>query len=89
MLKILRSESADDRAAALEVLPWMDVDKVLDDLTSEAGLARRGSKYALAVLITAHGNAILHRVMARVGDRVNAEEMHSLVRLVQFGKALR
>jgi hypothetical protein len=83
VLTHLRSEDPDLQAAAVESLPYVDAEQALAALTSDEALGRPIAKYALAVLIVKGGTGMLHRVMARVGSRVSADDLHSQIRLIQ------
>jgi len=83
VLTHLRSEDPDLQAAAVESLPFVDAEQALAALTSDEALGRPIAKYALAVLIVKGGTGMLHRVMARVGSRVSADDLHSQIRLIQ------
>ncbi len=89
VLEQLRSDHPDLQAAALEVLPLMDLDAVLAELTKESGLDRPMNRYALAVLVVHHGEGMLHRVVARGGARLSAEDLGSMVRLIQAARGQR
>ena len=86
VLEQLRSDHADLQAAAMEVLPSMNVDLVLDELTKEAALGRPMTRYALAYLVVQQGDAMLHRVMARVGPRLSPEDLGTWIRLIQAAR---
>lgn len=83
VLAHLKSEDPDLQAAAMESLPYVDTEQALAALTSDEALGRPTAKYALAVLIVKGGTGMLHRVMARVGSRVSADDLHSQIRLIQ------
>ncbi len=89
VLAQLRSESPDVQAAAYEVLPYMEPDAVIEDLTKDENLAKPQMRYALAVFLAQNGDAALHRVMARVAGKISCEDLQSAVRLVQAAKAWR
>jgi len=48
-----------------------------------------GTKYALASLVATHGDSLLHRVMARVGSKLSADELQTMVRLIQTARSYR
>jgi HEAT repeat protein len=83
VLEQLRSDNPDVQAMAVEVLPAMNLDTVLDELTRESTLGVALTKYALAALVAYHGDSLLHRVMARAGAKVSADELQSMIRLIQ------
>jgi HEAT repeat protein len=89
VLEQLRSDKPDVQAMAAEVLPAMDLEVVLDDLTRESALSSAMTKYALAGLVAYHGDSFLHRVMARVGGKLSVDELQSLVRLIQTARGYR
>lgn len=86
VLEQLRSKDPDLRAAALGELPAMDPDAVLEALTEGEHAGKPWTRYALAVLVVHHGEAMLHRVMARVGDTVSPKELEEAIRLVRSGR---
>jgi HEAT repeat protein len=86
VLDQLRSENPDIQAAAVGLLPSMDLEAVLDELTREPTLGRPYSRYALAVVMVNGGELVTHRVMARVGGKIPASELTDLVRLVQAAR---
>lgn len=83
VLAHLRSDDPDLQAAAVESLPFVDAEHALGALTSDEALGRPVTKHALAVLIVKGGTAMLHRVMARVGSKISADELHAEIRLIQ------
>jgi len=83
VLAQMRSEDADIQAAAVEALPFVDPEAVLGELTSTEALGRPITKYALAFLIVKGGAATLHRVMARLGTKLSADELNAQIRLIQ------
>jgi hypothetical protein len=89
VLAQLRSDQPDVQAMAVEVLPSMNLDLVLDDLTKEASLGNAMTRYALAALVATHGDTVLHRVIARVGGKVSIEELQGMVRLIQSARGVR
>jgi hypothetical protein len=86
VLKHLFSEDAAVQAAALDAVPMVDLDQVVDELTKEANLTRHISRYALAVLVAREGERVLHRLMARAGERLSVEELNAMVRLIQSAR---
>lgn len=89
VLEQLRSEHPDVQAAAIEVLPYMDADVVIEELTKDASLAKGSHRYALAVFLVQNGDLALHRVMARISGKLPAEDLQSLIRLVQTARGWR
>lgn len=87
VLEQLLGQEPDLQAAAVELVPAMDPDAALAALTTDANLGRPIVRYALASMIVSGGEAMLHRVMARVAGKVPAEELHSLVKLIQASRA--
>jgi len=83
VLQQLRAEHPDAQAAAIEVLPYMDADAVIEELTKEANLAKASTRYALAVFLVQQGEFTLHRVMARIPGKLSSEDLQSMIRLVQ------
>jgi len=83
VLAQLKSDDADVQAAAVECLALVDVEAVLGELTSEDALGRPITRYALAAMIVKGGQTTLHRVMARVGSKLSADELHAQIRLIQ------
>ncbi len=86
VLAQLRADHPDVRAAAAGLLPQMDLDAVLNELTRPESLGQPFLRYALAVVISSGGDAAMHRVMARAGDRLSVEDLLALVRLVQAAR---
>lgn len=86
VLAQLRADAPDVRAAAVELLPLMDLDAVLGELTRPESLAQPFLRYALASLVASTGESGMHRVMARAGDRLAADDFLALVRLVQAAR---
>jgi len=89
VLEQLRSNHADMQAAAMEVLPSMNLDVVLDELTKESNLGSHMTRYALAYLIVQQGDTMLHRVMARVGAKMTSDDLGSMIRLIQSARGYR
>lgn len=89
VLEHLRAEHPDTQAAAIEVLPYMEADAVIDELTKEASLAKGTFRYALAVFLVHQGEGALHRVMTRISGKLSTEELQSLIRLVQTARGWR
>jgi HEAT repeat protein len=85
----LRSEHPDVQAMAVEVLPTMNLDLVLDELTKEAALANAMTRYALAALVAHHGDGVLHRVIARTAGKLSVDDLQAMVRLIQSARGLR
>jgi len=83
VLAHLRSDDADLQAAAVEALPLVDAEQALAVLTSDEALGRPITRHALAALIVKGGTPMLHRVMARVGSKVTADDLHAQIRLIQ------
>jgi len=83
VLAQMRSDDADIQAAAVEALPLVDPEQVLAELTTAEALGRPITRYALAFLIVKGGAATLHRVMARLGAKMSADELNAQIRLIQ------
>jgi hypothetical protein len=86
VLDQLATGHPDVQAAAIEALPSMDVDAALDALTREPLVAKPVVKQALASLIVHLGEPGAHRVLARVEGKVPADELTSIVRLLQASR---
>lgn len=86
VLDQLATGHPDVQAAAIEALPLLDVDAALDALTREPLVARPVAKQALASLIIHLGEPGAHRVLARVEGKIPADELTSLVRLLQASR---
>jgi HEAT repeat protein len=89
VLEQLRTGPPDVQAMAVEVLPAMNLDLVLDDLTRGQALEGAMTRYAIAGLVAAHGESLLHRVMARAAGKLSADELQAMVRLIQSARGLR
>jgi len=48
-----------------------------------------GTEYALASLVATHVDSLLHRVMARVGSKLSADELQTMVRVIQTARGYR
>lgn len=84
MMKHLLADDPDMQAAAVEHLPQMDLDVVIETLTSDENLDRYIVRYAIATMM-AHGDkATMNRIMARVGDRLSTEELNAMIRLIEL-----
>jgi HEAT repeat protein len=83
ILEQLRSDNPDLQATAVEVLPLMDMDLVIQELTRPDSLNRSISKYALAVLLVNSDESVLHRVMARIGAKLSPDELTGMIKLIQ------
>jgi hypothetical protein len=83
VLESLLADDADQQAAALEVVGFADPDVLLEELTKEGTVGRPIARYALAVLVVDGGEAVLHRVMARVGAKMSADDLHAMIKLIQ------
>lgn len=83
VLEQLRADHPDVQAAAVELLPSMDLEAVLNELTKEANLGNSFMRYALAVVISSQGETALHRVMARAGGKLSIDDFQGMVRLIQ------
>jgi hypothetical protein len=86
VLEQYRSGHPDVQAQAIELLPLMDLEAVLGELTSEQGLSRPMAKQALATLVAHLGESMLQRILARVGDRISVEEFEAQVRLIKASR---
>ena len=79
----LLGDNADLQAAALDALPSMDADAILDELTKEANLSKPIVRYGLAVMIVNGGEGVLNRVMVRASSKLTADDLLSMVKLIQ------
>lgn len=84
VLDHLLGEDPELQSAAIELLPSMDLDAVIATLTEPANLERYIVRYAIAALVASTDRGVLHRVMARAGERLKTEEINELVRLIQM-----
>lgn len=83
VLQQLFSENPDLQATAVEVLPTMDLDAVLDELTKPEALAKGITRYALANLLVKTDESTMHRVMARIGAKMSMDDLTAMVKLIQ------
>lgn len=83
VLDQLLGGDADLQAAAIELLPQMDLDAVIDTLTTPENVQRYIVRYAIASLVASTDRAVLHRVMTRAGESLKAEDLHEMIRLIQ------
>ena len=84
VLDHLLGGDADLQAAAVELLPRMDLDVAIDALTTPENLDRYIVRYAIASLVASTDRSVLHRVMARAGERLKTEDLNEMIRLIQM-----
>jgi hypothetical protein len=89
LLETLRSPEPDDQASAVELLGWADADEVIVELTKPERAGAYISRYALATLIVRHGETVLHRVVARLGEKSSTADFLELLKVAQAARAYR
>ena len=83
ILAQLDSKDPDLQAAAVEVVPDMDLDAVLEQLTSEDRIGRQVTRQALAALVVRHGQPMLHRVLARTAGKLEPKDLEEMIRVIR------